>query len=545
MIPNWLYCIFVAIGFGIVIYYYLKSKNNLEHFADTSTSSIVTLPQEDKLVFNLNSFLKPSTYANGKWIDSVDNTRGFNLVAAVNGTLPDMILPSQGLNLKNAYLIGPSSQILNTSAETYKLGSFTFVFYAKIDDINFMVTPNYDSSSNVISTPTNILIYEMKAQTPNVFKLYLRPSTSITSVDIVLELGNINNTSSKYIWTVSKDKFKGTSGSPVMYGITADIATNIITLYIGSPELTTSFVDKKTLAQNSLPFTLAPDATTIHMNDFTKSTIVANVFAFLFYKSVLSSSDMTLLNTYLDQRVSGYYDMIMEKNALANEKAKTEGTLNKALSELDNYKNKLAQCGTISASNITPSNIAKPYKPGLINMPSGTGPIISAADLDKCSPLAVHTFGAAKTSADADDKDGTKQLMTAFPESSPERFKVPYPPNVTASTPSKAPEPAPSKSSSPALASDKSTSVNTKASSELTPEPEKDNEFWGNFFSFLKTQESKDAEISSDVAKKTETTSSTNITSTTVQDPSKKTEEPAEPTVKSDIWGTITNIFKS
>ena len=453
-----IFWIFVLIGFLITIIFYLQNnarlvsslKNKLntpsnvvENFADSNKSSenasdtILTIPQEKNIGMYINSFLDlnglSSTYLISGWLDTYNpNTIEFKYTNGV----PPTALTTSGFPTKTIGLLGPSSE--NIADKNKILGSFTISFYMQINNnLQFPVDSNGSS--------IDIELLQIYMQTPYYVIFYLTPDPKVsTNININALVGN-----SVYTWNIALSAL--VTGN--MYSFVIDTSTNAntptITLYINTANINITSPPKintpTTLYLQSL--TLGVSQLLINKGGY----LDANLWAFVYYNSILSSTDITALYNYFNQQKSGYANLqaLLAKQAALNADA---------AKNTSNISSNLAVCNKLNAElkNKCTSNVVNtPPKPNWsINAGSASYSTLSDSDLEKCSPLIVKKFGESNTHV-YNDTPGSPQKYL------PNNLKIQYPshstnyttPN-TANTPAQAYE----SSSTPNYADPKSSS---------------------------------------------------------------------------------------
>lgn len=552
-----LYWIFVIIGFVAVCWFIWNRQQRVEKFEGTTTSTTTTtptvvkeydpeeivseLPRKSRLKLYLTSFSEPSTYqcqAN-YWCDALNPKTKFFLLS---DSIPSSLTPSQGLPLKKVTIKGPPAYSL--AEQNYMLGSFTIAFYAKINTLDTLDDPNN----------SKIIILDIPAQSPHRVQLYITPvEGNTTKANVSVTFGSeCTLSSTTKTWEFDRSTLIGTVNTPTLFALVFDKESKKLMFYTG--------INATPENPRVADFETVPDVT-LGVTEMTINKTRnwdANMVAMTYYSIPLTADELKVADKYLMQHSSGFTAMIRAKETLETEikdlmsqLSTGEDTIRTLLEKLNNAS---GQC-----SDTKSQLLLEKLKKWQINMDGNVS--VSSSDLGKCSILGIKSFG-----EDSKPKD-TSAPMKEYPVSSPERYKVPYPPNVTAATPSSPissatitnpSKPAPKTSTTPVSTptSTKTTSTTTSAPSTPTgPVESKDSEFWQNFFGFLKDQENKnetmekktDLKSTYDKLRDEVTTDKTQpgsgtLLKATVQDPVKTTTTTTTEE-KSGLWARIKDIF--
>ena len=340
-----IFWIFVFIGFLLTIIFYLQNNARLvrsikkelntpseiiEKFADSKTASdtILTIPQEKNISMYINAFLDlsghSSTYLISGWLDTYKpNTIEFKYTNGV----PPTSLTSVGFPTNTIGLLGPSSE--NIADNSKILGSFTISFYMQINNsMKFPVDSN--------GAPIDIEILQIYMQTPYYVIFYITKDTkNAANININALVGN-----SVFTWNIALSALVTGNMYSFIVDTTANANTPSITLYINTANINITSPPKintpSTLYLQSL--TLGVSQMVINKGGY----LDANLGAFVFYNSILSSTDVTALYNYFNQQQSGYANL----QALLAKQAADAANSSKNTS---NITTDLAVCNKINA----------------------------------------------------------------------------------------------------------------------------------------------------------------------------------------------------
>jgi hypothetical protein len=221
--------------------------------------------------------------------------------------------------------------------------------------------------------------------------------------------------------------------------------------------------------------------------------------------------------------------MVRTQETMAKE---VQDLMNKVSVGDDTIRNLLEQLKKVTTT-CTSASATDPAEKWKIKMTGSS--TVSTEDQAKCSILKVKNVAT----------NEKKELVKEYPESKKERYKVPYPPNVTSSTPAKA----------PSSSSSSSVNANTRQNSQSATPDTNDSAFWNSFFGFLKNQETKNEDTATktnlndayDSLRKEVSTDKTMpgqapLLAQPVQDPPKEA-QPPPPQPKEGVWSKISQWF--
>jgi len=422
--------IFVFIGFLLTIIYYLQNNVKLvsslkkkidtpsgiiENFADSTNTSntILTIPQQANIGMYINAFLdingNSSTYLISGWLDTYNpNTIEFKYTNGV----PPTSLTETGFPTKTIGLLGPSSE--NIADKNKILKSFTLAFYMQINNnLKFTLDSNDE--------PIDIELLQIYMQTPYYVIFYITPDLKVlTNVNINALVGN-----SVYTWNIALSSI--VTGNMFSFVIDTSINANtpIITLYINTANINITSPPKI-----NTPTTLYVQNLTLGVSQMVINKggyLDANLWAFVYYNSILSSTDITELYNYFNQQKSGYANL----QALLAQQAEQNA---KDANSTSNITSDLATCHKINAElkDKCTSNVVKtPPKPNWnINAGAASYSKLSDSSFKNCSLLDVKKFGQSNT-------DVYNQTSGAPQKYLPNNLKIQYPLSSTNNSTSK------------------------------------------------------------------------------------------------------------
>jgi hypothetical protein len=555
MEQSWLYYICIMIGFCAVVILY-RRHTRVERFEVTPTSTttpppasstappattLVEMPQKDHLGLYIASFTKPSTYQcqTNHWCDALRP----NVQFFMNGdNLPLVLEDGVGLALKTVKLTGPASYLLAKEEQRYVLGSFSVMFYGKLNPL--------DLANDTI----RVSLFEIMAQTPNRIALYLSKDTGDTEKVLVnMYLGPIDTEGSIVTWAVPKTTLYTNANN--LLGIVYDADLKKLKLYIGATQLEVP----KTLSSD-LPLVLSVSEMSINAT----RNLDLHLVAFAFYQKALLQEEVQRLQTYFEQHATGFSMMVKATEELSAEMQSLLSKVQTSESTVRELQNKLAtqECPS-DASSSAPRQVVRKWQ---IKMDGRAD--VSTQELGQCKALSVDAFGGASKKKE-EPTQAKSASLTKYPPSSKERYRVPYPPNVSTDTSSRSvdgatvrnptkPSTKPSSITATPPSSTPTVPAAPAAPTTSTPAQEDKDEFWTNFFSFMKTQQEKNVQMEAtkpkvnlsstyDALRNEVSTDRTqpgnlNFQPSPVQDPPKATvaEAPAAP---QGFWSSIRNIF--
>jgi hypothetical protein len=449
-----IFWIFVFIGFLCVVIFYLQSKvkdikklntpAGIETFdssgkststtsstattaatAETtsSTTTVAVIPQKTNIGIYINAFLdmngKTPTYQSSAWDDTYNpSTINFKF----NTGIPPLVITEKGFPTKSIAMWGPSSE--NIASQNKLLGSFTVSFYMQTaQKLSFTLDSN--------GVAQDIELLQIFMQTPYYVIFFVSPDATVaTNVNINALVGN-----SVYTWNIPLTSLVTGNMFSFVVDTTANANTPIITFYINSANINTTSPPKVTVpsAIYSQQLTLGVSQMIINNGGY----LDANLWAFIYYNSILSSTDIATLYLYFTQQQNGYaYALAL----LAEKEAAAAKLLAENAANSSNLSDDLATCKAKLLSQ-TSSNVAKtPAKPDWsINAGPASG-ALSDSDLAKCSALNVNKFGEKSTSsATSSASTASTATASAATNKSSGSLKIAYPStdiaNATAASP--------------------------------------------------------------------------------------------------------------
>ena len=372
--------LFIIIASFAVLYNIYVVKETFNGTSTTATANTTTIPNLSKALFILTAYpdpnLQAATYsgATHTWSNAVVGTK--NSFAVTGPVVPVSLIDSNknviGLPMNNVKLVGPPSESFSIvdaiGNPTYKLGSFTYSFYAAINSL-----PQPSADPTVTVKP--IVLFKMFAENPNqfVFSISAKDATHVTF--------NVTLSKTLYSWDIETASVVGTGKH--LFTVTFDSVSNALNMYKDTQAFTSP-------VSSYLPITLGPSH--VHINS--NSDWDATLFIFMFFSSAFSSTDIGALNEYVNRQSSGYYTDIANANAAA---ASTTTTYQQQLQDMANA---LAAAQN-SCSNVTviapASAVVTPAEPKWqINM-AGGGNIVPQ-DLT-CGSLNIAPLSATTTSS--------------------------------------------------------------------------------------------------------------------------------------------------
>ena len=565
------YLLFVFIGFIItvaLINYFTKNngikmdvvnESKIENFATATITPelqqlnpediVPDLPRKSNLLLYLTAFSDPATFQcdTNYWCDAIKPSTKFFLLS--DTTLPSTLTPAKGLPLTGIMLRGPSAYSLSPTAP-YILGSFTLAFYAKINSLSALDSPN-----------GKIILWDLPAESPNRIQLFIRPTYNTdgtidtTKAGVSCTFGTeCDLTTTTDVWEFDRNNLIGSVDTPTLFTLVFDKENNKLQFYAGI-NITPDNPKQTNFVGNAPEIKLGISEMTINR----PKNWDANLVAMAYYNSALSIDDLRNMDKYFMQHSTGYSTMVRAKETLESQVQTLMSQLNTGENTIRELLNKLNAANQSCSNAAATSDMAGKLRRWQISMQGNAD--ISSEDLGKCSILGVKSFGAKAADINADTTSTASTTTTTTP-SKTKKYTIPYPTEVTSSTPSVSIFNNPytiSTSANTTTASTASTTTSAPAApaSPSSPVDQNDpNGFWKSFFDFLKNQQAKtDAteektnlntaydqlrdEVSTD---KTQPGPGVNLQAS-VQD-APKTPEPViqkEPT--SGFWQTIKGIF--
>jgi hypothetical protein len=551
------YLLFVVVGFVItvaLINYFTQQRNDnnhVENFVDAPPETqvvqqidpeeiILDLPRKSKLALYLTAFSEPATFQcdTNYWCDAVDPTRKFFLLS--DTTLPSTLTPASGLPLTGVMLRGPSAYTLSPTAP-HILGSFTLVFYAKINSLSVLDGPD-----------GKIVLWDLPAESPHRIQLFIRPTYNTdgtvdnTKAGVSCTFGSeCELTTTTNVWEFDRNTLIGSVNTPTLFALVFDKENNKMQFYAGIN--TTPENPKQTDFIGGAPeIKLGISEMTINR----PKNWDANLVAMAFYNMALPIEDLRTMDKYFMQHSTGYSTMVRAKETLESEIQTLMSRLNTGEDTIRQLLDKLNAANQSCSNTAASSDMASKLLRWQISMQGNAD--ISNDDLGKCSILGVKSFGA-KAAEIASTSDTSTTSTTANTQTTPSKtrkYNIPYPSEVTSATPS-------TSIYNTSTSNSTSTSSPAAPASPSSPVDQNDpNGFWKSFFDFLKNQQEKteETEEKTDLNKaydelrdevstdKTQPGSGKDLVAS-VQDPPKKEEPVVQEETTSGFWQTIKNIF--
>ena len=337
----------------------------------------MTIPQETNIGMYINAFLdidgNSSTYLSSGWEDTYNPS---TIEFKFSNGIPPRVLSTAGFPTKTITLLGPSSE--NISCSTKILGSFTFSFYMNfINNINFIM----DSYGNII----DIELLQIYMQTPYYTIFYITQDTANPiNVNINALVGN-----SMYTWNIAISTLVTGHMFTFVVDTSQNANTPLITFYINSININIT----------TPPEIIEPTKKYVHNLILGVSQVIinkggyldTNLWAFVYYNSILSQTDISSLYNYFNQQHNGNANL---QSLLANQADNS----NAAANDISDLENKLLQLTKTVNSKI--KSCANNNKPPVQQKPKWNiraGPAelstVPYNELAQCSPLEVYKFG--------------------------------------------------------------------------------------------------------------------------------------------------------
>ena len=434
-----IFWIFILIGFLCVVIFYLQSKVNIvrtlkENFATTTTTgtttatgagttsttatgatgttgttatgttatgttatgttapapapapvsnTLVTIPQPAKIGMYINAFLDLNGYSSTYQISGWEDTYKPSTIEFKFGTgVPPTALTTSGFPTKSISLLGPSSRKIAGLNEI--LSSFTIAFYM---EINNNITFPKDSANN----PVDIELLQVFMQTPYYVIFYVIPDkTNPLNVSICAVVGN-----AVYTWILPISSL--VTGKMFSFVVNTTINTNTpsITLYINDKNMNITSPPTITKPTNSYTQNLTLGVGNIIINQ--GGYLDANMWAFIYYNSVLSDTDIGTLYTYFEQQKSGFANAMLQLKQQANAAAAAKTNITDLKNTVDDCNNLTNELKAKTCTTESANTVQAPPKPNWsIKAGSPSYSSVSDSDLEKCSPLHVNKFGESK-----------------------------------------------------------------------------------------------------------------------------------------------------
>jgi hypothetical protein len=386
--------VFIGIMFIVYVYYYYQNTNKqIESFQTATTTEFSELTDLSSFSTNfvgvrsltdnnIYTYLTPYTsnitrdgtkqlvynqQAN-KWLSLIGNN-DFNISPGAGFTVPttlNLTDDKKGLVMNGIELTGPTSLSLAIPNGNV-LPSFSVSMYAQFNNLDFT---------------SDVDIFYAYAQGPdaNQIKWSIKPNTATSIINEV----TIGETSINTLtWSVPKATFM-TNGQNALYTLTYDKTNDKVGFSIGQNDL-----GIKTLS-NISDVILGPSTISINRTKNMNATLRGFV---VFQNIVLSSSEITKLDTYFNNLHSGVTQIRAAANNVNNESQTLQTQLNSSRELIQSLSNQLLtssrqQSGTCSSL----SNLTSPSQ-WQINMEDINNVTINPSDYQSCSFLNINNFG--------------------------------------------------------------------------------------------------------------------------------------------------------
>ena len=335
----------------------------------------LTIPNIKNLLLYFNSFnvnppspiivQKNNTYQcqTNYWCDTNNSAIQYFL----NGANVPSQIDNDGLSIKNIMIQGPQSSSLVNASNGYMIGSFSVIFYLNFSTITF-------------DTNSNIMLYEMYAQTPNVIRIYIEQIPNDTqNIELNVQVGP---STVIYSWTIPITTMLS-NGNNTLYSLVYDADQLLLTFYIGTGK------NIYTSQMNNHPdIILGLQQLEINSN----RNLDAKILAFCYYNYALARNDIINLNNYFEQETSSIF---LLQNGLANLQASLSSqntALVNQLNQTTNIVNGLeSQINNMSCPSApVPPPVPPPKIPWQISMDGASS--VGDKDLQQCSPLTLQEF---------------------------------------------------------------------------------------------------------------------------------------------------------
>ena len=331
-------------------------KNLLLYF-----NSFNVNPPSPIIVQNNNTYQCKTNY----WCDANNSEIQYFL----NGANVPSQIDNDGLSVRNIMIQGPQSSSLVNPSNNYMLGSFTVIFYLNFSTITF-------------DTNSNIILYEMFAQTPNIIRIYIEQiQNDSQNIELNVLVGESNII---YSWNIPITTMLS-NGNNTLYSLVYDADQLLLTFYIGTGKnIYTSQIT------NQPDIILGLQQLEINSN----RNLDAKILAFCYYNYALARNDIINVNNYFEQETSSIF---LLQNGLANlqQSLSSQNTalvnqLNQTTTIVSGLESQINNMSCPSAPVIVPPPAPPPKLPWQISMDGASS--ISDKDLQQCSPLTLQEF---------------------------------------------------------------------------------------------------------------------------------------------------------
>jgi hypothetical protein len=439
-----------------------------------------------------NQVFDPVSVSGGVfWMADVpkDGSKKFSIRASGGN-----INATAGLIMRGSTLEGPSSDSFTVNPD-YSLGSFAVSFYGKINSLTTLPVTLYT------------MYAEARLNVPNVIQMsIIENRESPTSVTVRFRVGTEQAnwsipistiaTGQNNLYTFVYDNSTPATPTYTFYIGTATPYTYTVPTTIATPPVTSSNVSHPPPPPPPLPIILGN--TNAKVNE--SSTLDMNLYAFVYYNSVLAAADQADLLAYFTQEANGISKYMRAADA-AN--AALDDIRRRFSSNLDQCSNSLLMCHSrLKIAEL--SNVMR--NPWQIELDDKNGASASLSDMYKCSPFTVKKYGDPTPSPSPSGSNVATSNTNNVNTSSPyDKLKIAYPPalpadfvtavslgNLKINNPAR--PAAPATTATTATSSAQPTSGSTRANTPSAPatpaQPASggDAAFWSGLFNFLQTQ---------------------------------------------------------
>ena len=348
--------------------------------ATTNLDSILQLPQNKQQILalfqNVTAYTIVGSVIQGSagivnntylcdvnsWCDYNNKTIKYNIIG---DNIPTSINSTEGLGIFNLQLYGPPSYSLSLVSNNNILDSFTVVFYMKINSLNF-------------NNAKSIIWYQMYAETPNMIRIAIYQQDANNSiVEVIIGNQNIN-----YRWSIPNTTLMS-NGYVTTYTFIYNKADSIFYFYIGATENYANIH-----VNNDLPIILG--LTQIAINRGAQS-LDAQLYAFLYYNSILSKYEIQQVSDYFNYQMGGIASL-----QLSTAQAMIQNqSLQVQAQNAQNLQTQLNNCANGSGSYAKSSVPSIGSNPWTVNYNQKVDPQMES-ELNKCSPLKLKELNLEK-----------------------------------------------------------------------------------------------------------------------------------------------------
>jgi hypothetical protein len=334
------------------------------------------------------------------WCDFYNSNFKFN----IKGSNIPTSIGNNGLRLYGLTLSGPPSEKLSTFVNNYYLDSFTVSFYIKFNSLDF-------NSGN------SIIWYQMFAETPNMVRIAIYKNNNDSSIVEAI----LGNKDTNYRWILPNTTLMS-NGNTTLYSFVYDKTNSKLLFYIGS---TISVANLESTTDKPIILALTP----VSINRGVQS-MDANIYAFVYYNTVLSAYDLQQLNEFFQYEKDGITrilqtnnNILTDYNKLSNETATIYGKLTQqAMASSKCPTNTVAvPVVDVSKSSKWQVNYNTNIDPTLIDKLNQCSPLklkqydISNKDINKNKPFTGNANGSPTIAPKKLVKIDESQLVTSPP----------------------------------------------------------------------------------------------------------------------------------